>query len=279
MAITLPSGCWRQPTESLGVDSSGSASFNYVAKGPYAALKSVMNGLSQGDEADDGWLVNSMSLQRGRGGSGVLTISCVPAIEYEQEEEQQPEQKPLKDIWSIKSVRNDISVMAYCGPSGGQNPLRELIEGWMKESDGDLASSNSFRKPNGVIRTITERPTLALLNKVRKGVDSVIRFYPVVTRTRVYQSVPPACLENLGFIDTPSFSGAAASITKRPNGLSTAIAAHQWLKCQDDCSEDTEGNWQRVESWMGIKKTEGNSQPWDEDLYGTNRWDMPYHAN
>ena len=116
--------------------------------------------------------------------------------------------------------------------------------------------------------------TVALINKIRNGVEAVIRFYPVVTRTRTYADCPPACLENVGFIDTPPVPTGTA---KNPSGLTTAVAAHQWLKVQDDAQEQPDGNWTRTESWMGIAKSDNpDDSPWDADLYGANRWPMPY---
>jgi len=274
MAITIPSGCYRQPTESKGVDASGNSRFNYVLKGPYSSLDSLADSISQGDEIIAGWYASSQDLQRGNGDTGTLTISCVPAPN--DGAQQNPQPTPLKDIWSIRSVRNDVSVMAYCDVSPGANPLLALVEAWMKEPDGELADELKFRAPDGTIREITEGPTVALINKLRKGVESVIRFYPVVTRTRTYAVPPPKCLENLGYIDTPDASG-IQDLTKKPNGITTAIAAHEWLKIQDDAVEGTDGKWQRIESWMGIKKTDNNGgHPWDPDLYGPNRWTMPY---
>ena len=275
MAITIPSGCYRQPTESKGVDSSGNAHFNYVLKGPYSTLDSLAGSISQGDEVISGWYAASQDLQRGNGNTGTLTISCVPSPN--DGDQQDPQPTPLKDIWSIKSVRNDVSIMAYCGVSPGANPLRSLIEAWMKEPDGELADELKFRKPDGTIFDFSSGypATVALVNKIRKGVESVIRFYPVVTRTRTYSVPPPACMQNLGYIDTPDCSG-TPGLTKKSNGLANAITAHEWLKCQDDATEDQNGNWQRIESWMGIKKTDDNGgHPWDSDLYGANRWAMP----
>jgi len=160
--------------------------------------------------------------------------------------------------------------MAYCGPSEGANPNRAMIEAWMKEPDGSLAAQYKFQKPSGEIETLTGA-SLALVHKIEKGVEAVIRFYPVVTRTRTYVDCPPACLEKVGFIDTPP---APTGTAKKPSGLSTAVAAHQWLKVQDDAQEQPDGNWTRTESWMGIPSADGTG--WDANLYGANRWPMPY---
>ena len=163
--------------------------------------------------------------------------------------------------------------MAYCGPSEGANPNRAMIEAWMKEPDGALARNHQFRSPDGTIQDISGA-SLTLVQKIEKGVEAVIRFYPVVTRTRTYADVPPACLEKLGFIDTPPVPSGTA---KKPSGLEAAVNAHQWLKVRDDAQEQTDGKWTRTESWMGIAKSDDpNSSPWDADLYGANRWPMPY---
>ena len=44
---------------------------------------------------------------------------------------------------------------------------------------------------------------------------------------------------------------------------------------QDDVSENPDGKFTRTESWMGIKKTNGTTA-FDPNLYGENRWPMPY---
>ena len=272
MAITIPSGCYRQPTESKGVDASGNFHFNYVLKGPYSSLDSLASSISQGDEVISGWYASSQDLQMGPGNTGTLTISCVPSPVSEG---QTPEALPLKEVWSLRSVRNDVSIMGYCGP-GASNPKRALVEGWMKEPDGKLADDLKFRKPDGTIEDLSlDSPTCALIEKIRKGYESVMRFYPVLTCTRTYSTFPPGCLENLSFIDTPRTPGANA---KQPTGLAVKVALYEWVKVQDDADEGTDGKWRRIESWMGIKKTDAadGAHPWDADLYGPSRWGMPY---
>ncbi len=273
MSWTLPTGVYKQPDETEGRTQQDDKSHSFVYKGPYSTLASAADGFETGDEIETGWCYSSHELRRVPGDLGVLTITCMPASSTDGEGETQP----LKDIWSIQAVRNDVSVMAYCGVSPGANPLRGLIEAWMKEPDGELAEDLSFRKPDGSVFEISpqEYPaTVALIEKIRKGVESVIRFYAVVIRTRTYADCPPACLENIGFIDTPP---APAGTAKHPSGLTNAVTAHQWLKVRDDAQQLTDGNWTRIEAWWGIAKTDDpDDSPWDADLYGVNRWPMPY---
>lgn len=271
--FTPPTAAVAQPDETAGCDDAGNLKKSFSWKGPYTDLETAGKGIARGDVVATGWVASSWSVRRTPGDYGVLTIECTPP-DPTSGSGSSTVVEPLKDIWTIKSVRNDVSIMAYCGPSPGANPQRALIEAWMKEPDGDLAENLQFRKSDGTVFDISnsEYPaTVALIGKIRKGIEAVIRFYPVVTRTRTYAAVPPACLENLGFIDTPP---APAGTAKKPSGLAAAVNAHQWLKVQDDAQEQTDGNWTRTESWMGIPAVDGSG--WDADLYGANRWPMPY---
>lgn len=275
MAWNLPSGAYQQPDENVGRSQQGDKSRSISFKGPFDPLQSAADALQKGDVIVTGWVYSSHELRRAPGDLGVLTISCTPPNPEGEEDPETGEKsvEPLKDIWSIKSVRNDVSIMAYCGPSEGANPNRAMIEAWMKEPDGKLAKMHQFKTSDGEIEELTGA-SLALVQKIEKGIEAVIRFYPVVTRTRTYADCPPACLENIGFIDTPP---APAGTAKKPSGLATAVNAHQWLKVQDDAQEQTDGNWTRTESWMGIAKSDNpDDSPWDADLYGANRWPMPY---
>lgn len=273
MAWNVPATATRQHDESEGRSDSGDKTHSVSYKGPYPDLQTAADALETSDQIDTGWYYASHELRRVPGSLGILTINCVrhPSSGGGQNPRVA---EPLEDLWEQQTVRNDVSVMAYCGPSPGANPQRSLIEAWMKEPDGTLASAYKFRKPDGSIYEIVEAATLALIAKIEKGVEAVIRFYPIVIRTRTYAEMPPACMENLGFIDTPP---APAGTAKHPSGLATAVAAHQWLKCKDDVRKLSNSKYTRTEAWMGIAKSDDNGgNPWDADLYGNNRWPMPY---
>ena len=275
--FTPPVTATLQPDEKAGCDDVGNLKKSFSWKGPYTDLETAGKGIAKGDVVASGWVASSWSVRKTPGNYGVLTVECTPPDPTSGSgTEQDPTVvEPLKDIWSIKSVRNDVSIMAYCG-SGENEPNRALIEAWMKEPDGNLAKMHQFRKPDGEIVQLTgDAATMDLVLKIERGVESVIRFYPVVTRTRTYADCPPACLENVGFIDTPP---APAGTAKKPTGIGNAVNAHEWLKVQDDAQEQHDGKWTRTESWMGIAKSDNpNNSPWDADLYGANRWPMPYN--
>ena len=279
--FTPPTTAVAQPDETAGRDDAGNLKKSFSWKGPYTDLETAGKGIAKGDVVASGWVASSWSVRRTPGDYGVLTIECTPP-DPTSGSGSSTVVEPLKDIWSIKSVRNDVSIMAYCG-SGENEPNRALIEAWMKEPDGELAKKHQFQKPDGEIVQLTDdAATMDLVQKIEKGIEAVIRFYPVVTRTRTYADCPPACLEKVGFVDTPP---APSGTAKKPTGIGVAVSAHQWLKVRDDAQEQSDGKWTRTESWMGIAKSDANNgAPWDADLYGTEestqRWSMPYnHQN
>ena len=101
-----------------------------------------------------------------------------------------------------------------------------------------------------------------------------MRFYPVLVRVRTYAAPPPDCLDNIGRVCVPPV-GSSLGTAKKPGSLANRLNDFQWLKMQDDCDEAADGNWTRTESWWGIPSSDGG---WDADLYGPNRWPMPYNA-
>ena len=280
MAVNIPTSSRLQVRKRLSEDSSGNKGYSVQYKDvSYDTLKGATASFSRGDTVDTGWILDTWSLESVPGGGGILTISCIP----EQSSGTSGTQKALKAVWTCKSVRNDVSILGYCG-IGNRNPDRPWIESWQKEPDQDIAEVYNYRKTDGTVAEIgtdltpssKQSPTRAVIDKIMSGVDSVIRFYPVLTCTSTWSRVPNSFFDNLGFVDTPGAPSADETIA--PSSLSTTIGAHEWLKVQDDVGETADGKFTRTESWMGILKTSDNQHPWDPDLYGDNRWDMPYNG-
>lgn len=268
MAVTIPSTARRQPTDSVSLDETARRGFTIQYKGPFSALETAASSFEQGDLVETGRYLKSWSLQRSPGGLGILSLSCVPADEVE------PEGGVTiakKETWSLKSVRNDMSILAYCGPSEGANPNRYQIEMWMKESDKSLVDEYKFKDGKDIVQELSGAST-ALAEKIAAGIESVIRFYPVVVRKCLFSDVPADQFADIGFINAPPAPGMKAKV---PKGLAAIISQYTWLKVQDDCDEQSDGDWMRVESWMGLKNGDGS---WDEELYGSSRWPMPYEA-
>ena len=268
MAVNIPTSAVRQPDESESTNTSGN-SRTIAYKGPYAALKSAKYAIKTGDKHDGG-VVKVATLRRMPGDLGLLELTL--ALDLDEKDEQgNTVQKALRAVWTCKSVRNDKSILAYCGTKE-ETPNRAWIESWMAERDADIAGGLNYRKEDGTISDISQTDhhaaTSDLIEKIKAGIDSVVRFYPVLTCTATYADIPNKFIEKLGYIDDPK--ARSADETKAPDNLASVISAYKWLKVQDDVNETGDGNWQRVESWMG------SENGWDENLYGANRWPMPY---
>lgn len=244
----------RQPNDSEHLDESNAKGFSCRFKGLYSALQAKANGLRQGDTFE-GNALKAWTLDRAPGDLGYLTLTFAADAGIGEG----GSQNPLKVTWSVKSVRNDKSILAYCGESEGNNPYRPHIELWMKETDPDAIEANQYTGPDGEKHPLTELDKL-ITEKIKKGIESVIRFYPLVSRKRIYSVDPQDSFTKLGFIDS------------LPTGAPTVTGDYQWLKVQDDKEEQSNGDFVRTESWMGALVSEGG---WDADLYGSSRWPMP----
>ena len=275
MAIAIPNGCWRQPQCSEGSGVSGDKRTVKI-KGTRSELKTLMLTFVAGvTVVEEGWVASTWTLDDTPGEGGMLTIECVPEGGASDPEDPTSDPKALKVIWKCKSVRNDVSIMAYCGPSEGSNPHRTHIELWQKESDAQLADADQYHRNPHQIGQLTAADLL-LVNKIRKGVEAVMRFYPILTCVATYSDCPPGMLERLSYIDTPAAPPSLKEVA--PKNLQAVITAHTWLRCQDDVDETTDGKWTRTISWMGIANSDsGESSPWDVNLYGSgnDRWAMP----
>ena len=264
--VSIPNDAILQPNESINGQESGARSWSISYKGVYSTLRAAAFQFEKGDKfSADGYkgILSTWQVSRLAGEHGTLTLNLTPIGKEGEDEE--VDSKLLKDVWSIHGVRNDKSILAKCGDSDSE-ANRARIEAWQKEPDGALAAKFQFRDSNDEIVDLNEGEK-KIAEKFQKGIDSVMRFYPLITRKRIYDSEPDVVLENLSKLDTPPVPASISSTVKGPKGLKAVVQKYKWLKCQDDADENDDGTWMRVESWMGAAN-------WDEDLYGENAWEI-----
>ena len=270
--VTIPQDAIIQPSETLSGQPNGSQQWSVSFKGSYAALRAAALKFKPGDLYNGGGttrgILSTWQLSRFVGDHGTLTLNLSPA-DTESEDGDVGDSELKKDVWSVHGVRNDKSLLGFCGQSASEGQRCEL-EAWLKEPDAVLAQQYQYRDSQDSIKDLSEG-SKTIAKKFEKGIDSVMRFYPLITRKRTYSREPPAVLENLSKIDTPPVPATTGwnGTTRVPTGLSTIVGQYEWLKCQDDADENDDGSWTRTEAWMGAKS-------WDEDLYGANRkapWD------
>ena len=257
--VAIPQTATEQYERTQG-QTTGGRNFTRSWKDSYATLEALS--ISIGNDTVDGLVVTNAALRRVPGNLGVLTLTLSNESTTGGES---PSARAQRAVWTCKSVRNDMSILAYCGGAAS----RVNLELWMKESDAAVADANSFHKNETETDQLNSQE-IAIANKIRKGIDSVVRFYPVLTCTSTWARIPSTFLGKLGFRDTPG--APTADETHAPSNLSSIISSYDWLKVQDDVVETGGGKWQRIESWMGIDGT------WDDDLYGQNRWPMPVQS-
>lgn len=296
MAMTINSNLKLQPTDEAALDADGGATLTIEWKGAYGDAKSTADSISIGDSLPtasggnaytpdsakyDGYKIKSWTVRRSNGDTAVLSVSCSKGDTSTTDENQQTSTTPLKETFSLKSVRNDVSVLAYCGTSASA-PNRAAVERWMREPDPKLAAQFKYTDADGSVVDMNDEPllrnTVPLVQKIMKGTERVIRFYPQLTRKRIYQDPPADTFQKLSYVDTPPTPSGEKTLA--PNGISTLIGNYEWLKVQDDCDEQADGKWARTESWIGILKSDAydGAHPWDPDLYGASRWKMPHDA-
>lgn len=249
--LAAMTGVKRQPEDTANLDESAVLGFSIRFKGPYSTLKTAASGYSQGDLVEKDVALKAWEVQKRPGALGILSLLCAPVDQTSGGAS--PSTQPFKVQWSVKSCRNDKSILAYCGGSA----KREALELWMKETDADALDQFGYLRPDGSVEPLNSQEQ-EIANKIKKGIDAVIRFYPIVIRKRFYHAYPTDSFNKIGFIDS------------LPSGAPD-LSGYDWLKVQDDCDENGD-YWLRTESWMGAIESEGG---WDEDLYGANRWRMP----
>ncbi len=276
MSWIKPATAIDQPTDTTGLTEHDQKVFSFSFKGPYNDLKTAADAIARGDVISGNWIANSWNLSRLSGLWGKLDINCIP--EDTTISQSVTEQQAKKETWSIRSIRNDLPILAYCDPAFTFS--RYSLEMWQKETNKTLADAYKFKSDDGSVQELTSNGK-KIAQKISNGVESVMRFYPLLTKRRLYSRPPQTVLEKLGYIDTPATGSGDSKKVYKPGNLAGIINDYDWVKCQDDCEEQPDGDWIRTESWMGLKKLQyayTGETTWDPDLYGADgtRWPIPY---
>lgn len=247
-------------------DSGDGVTVQIVRQGRYATLDAFAGGLKAktvcnlGTENDpDERYVASWSLERLEGDYGRLTITVGDTADNSSGESE-PDNK-VSEKWSIKNVQQQLPLSRFCenGTWSGSAPDSHELSLWRQEPRKDLYDAYQFLAPDGNVYELSTGSKL-VADKYKKGIESVMRFYPVVTRTTTYKKGMSEAKINalavgarLAHIDTPS----------KTFGLTPGT----WLCIQDEGDLAADGTFVRVTGWMGCKSL-------DADLYGDDgRWE------
>jgi hypothetical protein len=237
-----------------------------VKKGDYADLLEEAGGLHVRDAHDYGAdaqhpdvrYVQSWQLERAPGGLGVLTIKYEPSAD---DSSSDPDDDIVSEKWSVKNVQQQLPLSRFYldGTWSATAPDGHELALWRQEPRKELYDAYKFLAPDGNAYELTAGGKL-VADKYKKGIESVMRFYPVVTRTITYKRGMSDTKVNalgigarLAHIDTPAKTFGLSGLT--------------WLCIQDEAELAADGTVVRTTGWMGCKSL-------DADLYGdTDRWE------
>ena len=135
-----------------------------------------------------------------------------------------------------------------------------LLQKWRNTDDEHKSKYQYFEAMSGTgpqYGELTGR-ALSAANKVMKGLEGVLRFYPQATRTSIYSTKHEFAIRKnkLNHIDTEPGDEFGNTF----GGLSV-----QWIKSGFDWTENNDTTWTLTESWQAAEK-------WDPDFYGPNAW-------
>ena len=193
------------------------------------------------------------TVETGPGGLATLSLSLFA----EHKTASARSAKKYKEDWELTNSQEMIPISQYAGPSGGANANLRQIELWRNGDDPDLYAAYQYKDGDGTVTL--DGGTLKLAEKIRQGIETVMRFSPTIRKVTRYSKGHVAGLgKKLSHIDTPSDA---------PSGM--ANAAKAWLKIGDNLSIAGDGTQTRTELWLG-------ADSWDENLYGEppKRWEF-----
>ncbi len=240
----------REAVESGRITRAETDSYEIVRKGPYADLSAAIP--AKGTELITGYKVDQSVLERGRGGMGTLTISLVTkgatsiipvpegAVESTIETDMAQVEKPItanprlvaQGSGTTQTVVDEVAAWRN-SPQQRQRLYQIPLADLKREAEAD--------KDEDWVKLTGE--ALKVAQKIAKGIEAYLAFYPVVTRTSVYTYRPNP--ENVGKREAPPV---------------TVGGSYVYLKTADRTAQNSRKQYTRTEQWTG-------ADYWDEDLY------------
>lgn len=259
---SIPSDCWEQPEKTF-VNEGGAKSITRRFRGKHSVLTTFAGQYNVGSTKHDNLPLQTIRLTREVGDPNLGSLELVFSAPV-QDQGGSNTATEIGVVWQMRHTQKMISIYRYCGDSEGASANRGRIEQWRKGTDAYLYANYQWRDKVGAIHTLTNRDQL-LAAKFKAGFETVMRFYPTITKTTTYSS---GKIEDIG-------AGLAhiESSMDAPTGWASAAAA--WMKIGDDLSYDSStGKQTRTETWLG-------EESFDTNFYGeadagdpdAGRWD------
>jgi len=209
-------------------DSDTGARYVRVFHGPYGTCLSQKPTRGSAVAGHPGFKVDSISVEKGPGGKGILTFAMVinPITE----------DLPVYEIEWVESQKDLLTHPIY--RQGGTRLLNDTdldqIEDWKSRS----SASERTAKFDGLSNNAKHAAT-----KLRRGTDSWVAYSPVARVTTIHPSKP-----NTGGCGTRNAPPAECS-----------VGGYTYVKTADRLARRTR-QWERVQEWTGAEYV-------DPDLY------------
>lgn len=175
-----------------------------------------------------------------KGLRGELTASYVLTAS-EGEEEGDPDVED-EILWDVESMQVQSAILAKPELSG----YAEAVSLWQM-SDPEMKRAWKYVDGAGNEYELSGQG-LDAAKLLAKGVTGYLQFYPVIRKTTRSKNKPAVVCANLMKVGNPA--GCPLTVS----------GAWQWLATADNCSQQSDGTWRRVQMWTGAEE-------WDELLY------------
>ena len=265
MAVNVAVGDVLDQPAGTKLDGGDGVTSQIVRQGRYATLDTFAEGLTAKSVCNVGTAGNSVmlyvvswQLERIEGDYGRLTITVGEASD---DSSSDPDDDIVSTKWSVKNVQQQIPLSRFAPNGTWSLSARNghMLDQWRQEPRKDLYEQYKFLAPDGNIYELYGDDK-KVADKYLMGIEAVMRFYPVVTRTITYKRGMSETKVNaleigarLAHIDTPA----------KTFGLTPG----SWLCIQDEADQAADGALVRTTGWMGCETL-------DQNLYGEspNRW-------
>ena len=221
----------------IGEDADG-RTIRHVLTGPYASLEAMTP--RKGAKWTDGRTVQSATLEPLRGGMGRLEVTV--RIRRRRGSSSGGEgggPVDLDETLEIEMAQQELDVRTLLG---GEESYVCSLAAW-EQSEPGLKQQFKFVNANGGEEALGGlAKSVAML--ILSGIESVLRFHPVVTRTTYHESEP--ALKPVGGL---------GEVGGEPAG---SPAGYEYLKTGDHWTESRDGSWTRVEQWTGARNWNGS---------------------
>ncbi len=178
----------------------------------------------------------------GKGGLAECVVVLKPKTVKPGEGEGQPAEE-LDATFEIEMAQIEKPLLAHPSFSGYADVVDKS-----RQSPPEIRNADKYvtgTDENGEYETADlSSSELAVVAKIRKGVESYLVFAPVVTKTSKSADMPAV----------------AAGCGKRTAPAIKPQGDWDWLKTGDRAVQQSDGSWQRTEVWTAADE-------WDQDLY------------